>query len=38
VVAVPSFVAIPPAPGRVVVSSLRDVTVDRLRALASSVE
>jgi HAD superfamily hydrolase (TIGR01509 family) len=34
VVAVPSFVAIPPAPGRLVVSSLRDVTVDRLRALA----
>jgi len=35
VVAVPSFVAIPPAPGRLVVGSLRDVTVDDLRALAS---
>jgi HAD superfamily hydrolase (TIGR01509 family) len=35
VVAVPSFVDIPPAPGRLVVSSLRDVTVDTLRALAA---
>jgi HAD superfamily hydrolase (TIGR01509 family) len=33
VVAVPSFVAIPPAPGRLVVPSLRDVTVATLRAL-----
>ncbi len=35
VVAVPSFVAIPPAPGRLVVSSLRDVTLEGLRAFAS---
>jgi hypothetical protein len=34
VVAVPSFVAIPPAPGRLVVPSLRDVTLATLRALA----
>jgi HAD superfamily hydrolase (TIGR01509 family) len=34
VVAVPSFVAIPPAPGRLVVSSLSDVTLATLRALA----
>jgi HAD superfamily hydrolase (TIGR01509 family) len=33
VVAVPSFVAIPPAPGRLVVTSLRDVTLATLRAL-----
>jgi len=33
VVAVPSLVAIPPAPGRVVAASLRDVTLDMLRAL-----
>jgi HAD superfamily hydrolase (TIGR01509 family) len=36
VVAVPSFVDIPPAPGRLVVRSLRDVTVDTLRAVAAS--
>ena len=36
VVAVPSFLAIPDAPGRLVVGSLRDVTVDRLRALAAA--
>jgi len=36
VVAVPSFVDIPPAPGRLVVGSLLDVTVERLRALASA--
>ena len=35
VLAVPSFVDIPPAPGRLVVRSLRDVTVDTLRALAT---
>ena len=35
VVAVPSFVDIPPAPGRVVARSLRDVTVGTLRALAA---
>jgi HAD superfamily hydrolase (TIGR01509 family) len=35
VVAVPSFVDIPPAPGRMVARSLRDVTVDTLRALAA---
>jgi HAD superfamily hydrolase (TIGR01509 family) len=35
VVAVPSFVAIPPAPGRLVVPSLRDVTLATLRALAA---
>ena len=34
VVAVPSFVAIPPAPGRLVVTSLRDVNLAALRALA----
>jgi HAD superfamily hydrolase (TIGR01509 family) len=34
VIAVPSFVAIPPAPGRLVVTSLRDVTLATLRALA----
>ena len=34
VVAVPSLVAIPPAPGRVVAASLRDVTLATLRALA----
>jgi HAD superfamily hydrolase (TIGR01509 family) len=34
VVAVPSFVPIPRAPGRLVVSSLREVTVETLRALA----
>ena len=34
VVAVPSFVAIPPAPGRLVVTSLRDVNLATLRALA----
>ena len=33
VVAVPSFLAIPPAPGRLVVSSLRDVTLATLRSL-----
>jgi HAD superfamily hydrolase (TIGR01509 family) len=35
VVAVPSFVDIPPAPGRVVARSLRDVNVSTLRALAA---
>jgi HAD superfamily hydrolase (TIGR01509 family) len=35
VVAVPSLVPIPPAPGRVVVPSLRDVTLATLRALAA---
>jgi HAD superfamily hydrolase (TIGR01509 family) len=35
VVAVPSFVDIPPAPGRLVARSLCDVTVDTLRALAA---
>jgi HAD superfamily hydrolase (TIGR01509 family) len=35
VVAVPSFVDIPPAPGLIVARSLRDVTVDTLRALAA---
>jgi HAD superfamily hydrolase (TIGR01509 family) len=34
VVAVPSFIDIPPAEGRLVVGSLRDVTVETLRALA----
>jgi HAD superfamily hydrolase (TIGR01509 family) len=34
VVAVPSLVPIPPAPGRLVVPSLRDVTLDTLRGLA----
>jgi HAD superfamily hydrolase (TIGR01509 family) len=34
VVAVPSFIEIPSAPGRLVVSSLREVTVEALRALA----
>jgi HAD superfamily hydrolase (TIGR01509 family) len=34
VVAVPSFVAIPPAPGRLVVTSLSDVTLSTLRTLA----
>jgi HAD superfamily hydrolase (TIGR01509 family) len=34
VVAVPSFVAIAPAPGRLVVTSLRDVNLATLRALA----
>jgi len=34
VVAVPSLVQIPPAPGRLIVPSLRDVTLDTLRALA----
>jgi HAD superfamily hydrolase (TIGR01509 family) len=34
VVAVPSFVDIPPAPGRLVVTSLRDVTLATLRTLA----
>lgn len=33
VVVVPNVVLVPPAPGRVVVPSLTDVTVDRLRAL-----
>ena len=37
VVAVPSFSAIPAAPGRLVVGSLSDVSLDTLRALASSV-
>jgi len=37
VVAVPSFVAIPPAPGRLVVGSLSDVSLGTLRALASSI-
>jgi HAD superfamily hydrolase (TIGR01509 family) len=36
VVAVPSFTAIPTSPGRLVVSSLTDVSVATLRALASS--
>jgi HAD superfamily hydrolase (TIGR01509 family) len=36
VVAVPSFVAVPAAPGRLVVSSLADVGLGTLRALASS--
>ena len=36
VVAVPSFVAVPAAPGRLVVSSLSDVSLGALRALASS--
>jgi HAD superfamily hydrolase (TIGR01509 family) len=36
VVAVPSFVAVPAAPGRLVVSSLTDVGLGTLRALASS--
>lgn len=35
VLAVPSFVDIPPAPGRLVARSLRDVTLDTLRALAA---
>ena len=35
VVAVPSFVDISPAPGRLVVRSLRDVTMDTLRELAA---
>ena len=35
VVAVPSFVPIPPAPGRLVVASLRDVSLATLRALAA---
>ena len=35
VVAVPSFVAIPPAPGRLVVTSLRDITLATLRTLAA---
>jgi HAD superfamily hydrolase (TIGR01509 family) len=35
VVAVPSFVAIPPAPGRLVVGSISDVSLATLRALAS---
>ena len=35
VVAVPSFVAITPAPGRLVVGSLSEVTLGTLRALAS---
>jgi HAD superfamily hydrolase (TIGR01509 family) len=35
VVAVPSLVPIPPAPGRLVVSSLREVTLETLRALAA---
>jgi HAD superfamily hydrolase (TIGR01509 family) len=34
VVAVPSLLPIPPAPGRLVASSLRDVTLETLRALA----
>ena len=34
VVAVPSFVPIPPAPGRLVAASLRDVSLATLRALA----
>jgi HAD superfamily hydrolase (TIGR01509 family) len=37
VVAVPSFSAIPAAPGRLVVGSLSDVSLGALRALASSV-
>jgi HAD superfamily hydrolase (TIGR01509 family) len=35
VLAVPSFVDIPPAPGRLVARSLHDITVDTLRALAA---
>jgi HAD superfamily hydrolase (TIGR01509 family) len=35
VVAVPSLVPIPPAPGRLVVGSLREVSVDTLRRLAA---
>lgn len=35
VIAVPSFVDIPAAPGRVVARSLRDVTMDTLRAVAA---
>src|ERR1700742_1020870 len=35
VVAVPSLLPIPPAPGRLVVSSLREVTLETLRALAA---
>jgi HAD superfamily hydrolase (TIGR01509 family) len=34
VIAVPSLLSIPPAPGRLVVSSLREVTLETLRALA----
>jgi HAD superfamily hydrolase (TIGR01509 family) len=37
VVAVPSFVAVPAAPGRLVVSSLTDVSLGDVRALASSI-
>jgi HAD superfamily hydrolase (TIGR01509 family) len=37
VVAVPSFVAVPAAPGRLVVSSLTDVSLGNVRALASSI-
>jgi HAD superfamily hydrolase (TIGR01509 family) len=33
VVAVPSLLPIPPAPGRLIVGSLREITVDRLRGL-----
>jgi beta-phosphoglucomutase-like phosphatase (HAD superfamily) len=36
VVAVPSFVAVPAAPGRLVARSLSDVSLGTLRALASS--
>jgi beta-phosphoglucomutase-like phosphatase (HAD superfamily) len=35
VLAVPSLVAIPPAPGRLVVPSLREVTLDTLRGLVA---
>jgi HAD superfamily hydrolase (TIGR01509 family) len=35
VIAVPSLLPIPPAPGRLVVSSLREVTLETLRALAA---
>jgi HAD superfamily hydrolase (TIGR01509 family) len=35
VVAVPSLLPIPPAPGRLVVSSLREVSLETLRALAA---
>jgi HAD superfamily hydrolase (TIGR01509 family) len=35
VVAVPSLLPIPPAPGRLVVSSLREVTLETLRALVA---
>ena len=35
VIAVPSFVDVPPAPGRLVARSLRDVTLGTLRALAA---